>query len=175
LTFDGWRGTPDRLDREYLQLLQLDDYMLADYSQGTRPPVNLYIAYYNAQTNGNSAHSPRACIPGDGWEIADFSQRELPLVRFKGLALRVNRAVITKGENRQLVYYWFQQRGRVATDEYVVKLQIFLDAVMRHRSDGAMVRLVARLRPGELESAGDAQLESFAATLAPRLDAYIPD
>jgi len=30
-------------------------------------------------------------------------------------ALRVNRAVIAKGNDRQLVYYWFKQRDRLLT------------------------------------------------------------
>jgi exosortase D (VPLPA-CTERM-specific) len=170
-----WRGSTQRLDADTLRMLKLDDYLLADYSPGKGVPVNLYVAYYASQANGNSAHSPRACIPGDGWEIADFSRRELSAVKFNGLALRVNRVVIRKGENRQLVYYWFQQRGRNATDEHLVKLQIFWDAIARHRSDGAMVRLVARLQPGEPESAGDGLLEDFAGVVVPELSGYVPD
>jgi exosortase D (VPLPA-CTERM-specific) len=170
-----WRGAPQRLEPEYLSLLKLDDYILAEYSDGKSLPVNLYVSYYASQANGNSAHSPRACIPGDGWEISAFTERELGLVDDKGLRLRVNRVVISKGENRQLVYYWFQQRGRTETNEYMVKLNIFRDAVTRHRSDGAMVRLVARLRPGEPESVADALLEDFARVLLPELAPFIPE
>ncbi len=175
LSLEEWRGNPERLDPDYLRLLKLDDYLLADYSAGNTSPVNLYVSYYAWQANGNSAHSPRACIPGDGWEITEFGERELSSVKFNGLPLRVNRVVIRKGENHQLVYYWFQQRGRVVTDEYLVKLQIFWDAITRHRSDGAMVRLVARLRPGEPEAVGDGVLENFARVAVPKLAGYVPD
>jgi exosortase D (VPLPA-CTERM-specific) len=170
-----WSGTSQRMEPEYLRLLNLDDYILAEFSDGKSLPINLYVSYYASQANGNSAHSPRACIPGDGWEISDFRTRELGGVDYKGLRMRVNRVVIGKGENRQLVYYWFQQRGRVETDEYVVKLNIFRDAVTRRRSDGAMVRLVARLRPGESEQVADDLLERFAQVLVPALEGYVPD
>jgi exosortase D (VPLPA-CTERM-specific) len=175
LSLQQWRGYPTQIEADYLRELKLDDYLLADYSASDSLPVNLYVSYYASQTDGTSAHSPRACIPGDGWEIDEFGERELSTVDFNGHPLRVNRVVIRKGENQQLVYYWFQQRGRIATNEYAVKLQIFWDAITRHRSDGAMVRLVARLRPGEPDSAGDGVLERFARLAVPELSAYVPD
>jgi exosortase D (VPLPA-CTERM-specific) len=171
----SWRGTPGQIESQYLDMLKLDDYLLADYANDLVNPVNLYVSYYASQANGNSAHSPRACIPGDGWEIADFRQRTLAGVAVGGESLKVNRVVIQRGDNRQLVYYWFQQRGHVITNEYMVKLQIFRDAVTRRRTDGAMVRLVARLRPGETVESGDALLENFAAQVVPKLTQYVPD
>lgn len=175
MELSGWRGTPGRMDPQYLDMLKLDDYLLADYTAESSQPVNLYVSYYASQADGNSAHSPRACIPGDGWEITDFRQHGLASVVEGGQSLKVNRVVIQRGDNRQLVYYWFQQRGHVFTNEYMVKLQIFWDAVTRRRTDGAMIRLVARLGPGEPVEAGDALLEGFAAQVVPKLASYVPD
>jgi exosortase D (VPLPA-CTERM-specific) len=175
LEIGQWKGRADIIDPIYMPLLQLDDYILADFADATGQRVNFYVPYYLTQVNGNSAHSPRACIPGDGWEIIEFAPRVLHDVAFKGVPLKVNRVVIQKGEYRQLVYYWFQQRGRVETDEYVVKLFIFWDSLMRHRSDGAMVRLVAPLARGEALEAVDQRLETFAARAVPELAAYVPD
>lgn len=174
LEIGKWRGRTSKLESIYLNELRLDDYILADYVDASSRAVNFYVSYYASQANGNSAHSPRACIPGDGWEISDFSSRQLDDVKVAGKPVRVNRAVIQKGEHKQLVYYWFQQRGRVVTDEYAVKLYIFWDALARNRTDGAMVRLVAPLVPGESIEAVDARLNAFAAEMMPRLDAYIP-
>ena len=159
----------------YLAELKLDDYILADYSNAAGSNVNFYVSYYDVQAEGNSAHSPRACIPGDGWEIIDFSPHEMRDVHFAGKSVGVNRVVIQKGEHRQLVYYWFQQRGRVVTDEYVVKLYIFWDAITRGRSDGAMVRLVTPVERGESLEQGDRTLEAFAAQAVPALAGHIPD
>jgi exosortase D (VPLPA-CTERM-specific) len=174
MSLGDWKGQSRPLESIYLSELKLDDYLLANYA-GPQGPVNFYVSWYATQANGNSAHSPRACIPGDGWEISDFAARELGSVRFSGNAMRVNRVVIQKGEHKQLVYYWFQQRGRIVTDEYVVKLWIFRDAIVRNRSDGAMVRLVTPIERGEPLETADARLEAFAREAVPKLADYVPD
>lgn len=175
LSLGDWKGRTRVMEPVYLAELKLDDYILADYSNAAGSNVNFYVSYYDVQAEGNSAHSPRACIPGDGWEIMDFAPHEMRDVHFAGKSVGVNRVVIQKGEHRQLVYYWFQQRGRVVTDEYVVKLYIFWDAITRGRSDGAMVRLVTPVERGESLEKGDRTLEAFAAQAVPALAGHIPD
>ena len=171
----SWSGRSSAMEGVFLDALRLDDYVLADYTNGREAPINLYVSYYNSQRKGEAVHSPRACLPGGGWDLSDFGQRALPGIQINGQPLRVNRTLIALGNQRQLVYYWFQQRGRVITNEFSVKWYLFWDALTRHRSDGAMVRLVARMRPGEPEAAGDAVLERFAAAVVPQLSGYIPD
>ena len=86
----------------------------------------------------------------------------------------VNRAVIQKGENAQLVYYWFEGRGRDITNEYLAKWYIFWDSLTRSRSDGALVRVVTYVRdPSEIDAA-DAQLVRFIQDFYPLLPAYAP-
>jgi EpsI family protein len=82
--------------------------------------------------------------------------------------------LITYGQDRQLVYYWFQQRGRVITNEYLVKWYLFWDSLTRNRSDGALVRLTVRVAEGEDVAEADRELADFARTTAPLLCAYIP-
>ena len=140
-----------------------------------RAPVNLYVAWYDSQQSGRSAHSPSTCLPGGGWEMKEFGQVDVPGVAVEGRQLRVNRALIAMGPNRQLVYYWFQQRGRVLTNEYLVKWYLFWDALTRRRTDGALVRLTAPLVEGQDVTEADRELADFARETAPRLRAYIPD
>ena len=169
------QGQRERLDRIYIDYLKFDDYFLADYTDGDQYPVNFYVAYYASQRKGESAHSPRTCIPGGGWEIKSLSRRSLEGVMINGRPLAVNRVVIQRGEYKQLVYYWFQERGRDLTNEYLVKWFIFWDALTRNRTDGALVRLTTGLKPGEDLSAGDRRLTSFAKIAVPELKPYIPD
>jgi exosortase D (VPLPA-CTERM-specific) len=168
-----WSGRRDRLDGVYLDTLKLDDYVLADFNAAGRPPVNLYVAYYNSQRKGESVHSPRSCIPGGGWRISDIASREIELAGGKGL-LSVNRVVIERGNVKQVVYYWFDQRGRVLTNEYLVKWYIFWDSLTRNRTDGAMLRLTVPVLAGHSEADADRALEEFARTLVPALRPYIP-
>ncbi|HKF97585.1 MAG TPA: VPLPA-CTERM-specific exosortase XrtD [Steroidobacteraceae bacterium] len=178
-----WHGRRTTLDVIYLDTLRLDDYVLADFVRsdaageptGGIAPVNLYVAYYASQRGGQSAHSPRSCLPGGGWDILDFGRREVPGAGSNGTALRVNRALVEHGSERQLVYYWFQERGRNITSEYLVKWYLFEDALLRNRSDGALVRLITPLRQSEAPAAADARLAQFVTTVRPALANYLPN
>src|SRR5262245_48650320 len=88
--------------------------------------------------------------------------------------ISVNRVVIERGDVKQVVYYWFDQRGRVLTNEYLVKWYIFWDALTRSRTDGALLRLTAPVLGGQTEADADRVLEDFARTVVPALRPYIP-
>jgi exosortase D (VPLPA-CTERM-specific) len=171
----AWTGKPLVMEEAYRDALRFDDYLLADYQSPERAPINLYVAYYGSQKKGQSAHSPRTCIPGGGWEITS-----LRTIRIDGEGAAIpplwaNRVLIQKGDQKQLVYYWFQQRGRILTNEYLVKFYLLWDAVTLNRTDGALVRLTAAISPGESESSVDDRLVGFARTVRPHLGRYIPD
>jgi exosortase D (VPLPA-CTERM-specific) len=168
-----WSGRQGKIEDNYLEFLKLDDYLLADFTNG-KDVVNLYSAYYASQRQGESVHSPRSCMPAGGWRITKLEQITIP-AEGRARGLRVNRALIELGNDRQLVYYWFKQRDRVLTNEYVVKWYIFVDALTRQRTDGALVRLITPLRPGEDADAGDARLQVFARVAEPELRSFLPD
>jgi EpsI family protein len=137
--------------------------------------VNLYIAYYSSQRKGEAVHSPRSCLPGGGWQLEEFGQRSLAPIAINGETLRVNRTFIELGDQKELVYYWFQQRGRIITNEYAVKWYLFWDALTRSRTDGALVRLITVLpKDGDSVSA-DRRLTDLAARVAASLPRYVPN
>jgi exosortase D (VPLPA-CTERM-specific) len=170
-----WRGRGDRLEQIFIDALQFDDYIISDYRKPGADTVNFYVAYYGSQRKGQSAHSPRSCIPGGGWRIKDLRQVTIPGASFAGKPLRVNRTQIQKGDYKQLVYYWFQQRGRIITNEYLVKVFLFWDAVTKNRTDGALVRLTVNLAPGEDWSTADEHLVDFVRSLQGHLEPFVPD
>lgn len=172
MTVGSWQGKRGKLEDVYIDALKFDDYILADYANADGL-VNLYVAYYATQRKGESAHSPRTCIPGGGWRITELSQVPIDGVNWRGKPFLVNRVVIRKGEYSQLVYYWFQQRGRDLTNEYMVKWYLFWDALTRNRTDGALVRLTLFVQPGKMAEA-DKQLNSFAKAVSAPLSDYIP-
>jgi exosortase D (VPLPA-CTERM-specific) len=185
LQIGGWQGRRQALEAQYVDWLKMDDYLLADFVRSdadrdaswaaARAPVNLYVAYYASQRTGQAVHSPRGCLPGGGWRILDFSQHEVEGVGSSGTALRVNRVIVQQGSERQLVYYWFQQRGRDITNEWVVKWYLLQDALLRNRTDGALVRLITPLMANEPHAAADARLAQFAASALPTLQNYLPN
>ena len=169
-----WFGQRRSADANMIASLRLTDYVLADY-QGPAPrPVDLYIAFYDSQHGGRYMHSPSTCLPGGGWTFTDIEQVEVPGVQAAGQPLRVNRVLMRNGVQQQLVYYWFQQRSRIITNEFHAKWYLFWDTLTRSRSDGALIRVIAPVGDGEQSSTVDRDLAEFAAELAPVLDEFVP-
>jgi exosortase D (VPLPA-CTERM-specific) len=166
-----WQGRPSLLEPQVEHALGLEDYILADYSSPGSGAVNLYIAYYASQRKGVSPHSPIVCMPGGGWQISRF---ERTAYTAGNLSLPFNRAIIERNSTKQLVYYWFVQRGRTISNEYVSKWYLLADAILENRTDGALVRLTTPLYPGEVEQSADRRLQSFIQELQPRLAGYLP-
>lgn len=174
LQLGEWQGRREILDKVYLDALKLSDHFLGDFARpGGASPVNFYAAYYNSQRKGASIHSPRSCLPGGGWLIDSLETVAVDLGG--GKAAHVNRALIKKGEDRQLVYYWFQQRGRDLTNEYLVKWYLLWDAIFMNRTDGALVRLTTAVPRTENLQAADQRLADFLRAASPRLNRFVPD
>lgn len=177
LQFSDWRGVEESMEQQYIDALKFDDYIMANYSRaGDSSSVNFYVAYYASQRKGASVHSPKSCMPGDGWRITEFQQKQLAGIQVSGgQPLMVNRTIISKGEQKQLVYYWFQQRGRVMTNEYLVKWYLFWDAFTRSRTDGALVRLVIPVSEGADIAEAEGKMDQLLSEIFPVLNGFVPD
>jgi len=169
-----WTGTSIPLEKQYVDALHLDDYVLAEFRSGDGQPISLYSAYYQSQRKGQSAHSPSSCLPGGGWEVSSFETRHVA-VDDVARAISVNRALIQKDRQKQVVLYWFKQRDRVLTNEYLVKFYLLWDSLFRGRTDGALVRVASLVGPGETEAIVDRRLQQFVSTIEPELTRYVPD
>jgi len=173
LKIGTWQAKESSLPIEVEQALGFDDYVLADYAQeGSSKSVNFYVAYYASQRKGVSPHSPQVCIPGGGWVISALGNAPVKL----GAAGSVDvvRIIISKDGQRQLVYYWFEQRGRQLSNEYLMKWQLLVDAITRNRTDGALVRVVTPVQPNEDIAVADERLRQFLQGAEPLLPAYVP-
>lgn len=172
LRLGEWVGQKSALEPTILDLLRLDDYLLADYQSPDGIPINLYVAFYLSQRNGMSIHSPARCLPAGGWQIRSF---ERYMLRANPAAWPVNRVLIEQGDQRALVYYWFQERGRRLTSEYEARWYLFWDSLTVHHTDGALVRLVIPVPKGADVAAFDARLKRFASTAETQLTHFVPD
>lgn len=176
LQLGQWNGQRQAMEKIYIDTLKFDDYILADYASATDPGViNFYSAYYASQRKGESIHSPRSCLPTGGWEMQTFETVIPQGFENSPNPLRVNRVVIQKGDVRQLVYYWFRQRGRNITDEYLAKFYLFWDALTKNRSDGALIRLTTPVPLGSDLAQADRRLTEFLQLAEPQFRRYIAD
>ena len=141
------------------------------YYGGATPPFEVYVGYYDHQTQGKTIHSPKNCLPGSGWE--SLQQSVIPLTTAIGTVI-VNRDVLQNKDQRALVLYWYQGRGRIAAGEYQVKWELLRDAALRGRTEEALVRVVVHMPPASSEPEATVQAERVAAALAEEVAKVLP-
>lgn len=132
------------------------------------------MAYRESQTKGKSIHSPETCLPGSGWEFKETGVIKVPMNEGSS-TMPVNRSFIERPGEKELVYYWFPCRGRVLTNTYQLKLYNFWDALTKHRTDGALVRVITPIHEGEAVKEVDERLIAFVREVAPILKGYLPE
>jgi len=174
MQLDEWSGTTSQLEPDIEEVLGASDYLQANYfSSETGKMVNLFSAFYSKQTEGDGIHSPEVCLPVGGWEVFSMEPYEVDMTGTGYGLFNVNRAVIQKGLSKQLVYYWFEQRGKRMTNDYKAKASVIYDSLTIGRSDGALVRFVTPI--GVDESEADARLQQFMALSLKRLSEFVPE
>ena len=173
----GWRAVNDPpLEESILKVLGVDDYLSRVYYKQDGAKVGFYMGFYGSQRQGDTIHSPLNCLPGAGWEPVAQGRLLIPNVDGNGRDITVNRYIVRKGLDRQLVLYWYQSHGRVVASEYTSKLLLINDAIRMNRTDGSMVRVIAPI-PFDAKDDGLAaeQLaQQFVRVVFPLLPAYLP-
>ena len=168
----AWQGSRQVMEKMYLDQLDLTDYILADYRNGNEnQTVNFYVAYKATQSKGKASHSPATCLPGGGWDFKDSGTATVELA--SGSTITMKRAVMEKNGQQQLVYYWFPQRGRILHNLFELKFYAFWDALISRRTDGALVRVITRVKDPSDPREADALLQGFVKMMTPILDRYI--
>jgi exosortase D (VPLPA-CTERM-specific) len=172
----SWSGNVSELEPEIERVLGADDYITATYeAPGETSYVNLFVAYYDTLTEGEGLHSPEVCLPVGGWEVFSIDPYRVDLPGTAYGSFDLNRAVIQKGLSKQIVYYWFEQRGKRMTNDYLVKASVVYDSLTLGRTDGALVRFVTALAPGESEADADARMQRFMAEALQDMPRFVPE
>ncbi len=173
LRMSNWQGVRTIMEKEYLDALKFDDYVMVDYKDPQGKMVSFYTAYFGSQTKGGSIHSPASCLPGGGWVFEESGDVTFPLKNGAG-GMRVNRAYMQKGGVRELTYYWFPQRGRIVTNLFQLKLYTFWNALTSRRTDGALVRVITPVYESEQLADADTRLQGFTREMTPVLATFLP-
>jgi len=168
-----WTGADVPIEKDVLDILQPSDYLLRIYQSPQRTPyIDLFIPYYRSQRAGEAPHSPQHCLPGSGW--TPIENQQITLTIPSHVPFPANRYLITKGDSRQLVLYWFWAHDRGVASEYWAKYYLVKDAIQMNRSDGSLVRVTTPMYPGETADAAQRRLLPFIDDVVPLLNSYIP-
>ncbi len=164
-SLSGHTGTDVTVAEEERRVAGMSDYMLRTFGPDSAPLFTTYVGYYDRQVQGKTIHSPKNCLPGAGWEV--LSSEAVPVPGRTGSAEKINRVLLANKSARALVYYWYQGRGRIESNEYRVKWDLLRDAALRGRTEEALVRIVVPLPPdGSLKGRATEQTVAEAQTLA---------
>lgn len=187
-TFGTWTSQDFPLDDATLEVLGKGDFLNRVYathttaslapnspfsSPATQPPISLFIGYFATQRTGQTMHSPQHCLPGAGWTFD--SQKYVDLKDVNGKNYKVGEYLISNGETKQFVIYWYQAHGRSVPNEYLAKLYMVTDAIRTNRTDGALVRVITTVMPNETLEAAEDRATHFTQQMAPYLPRFIPD
>ena len=168
-----WTARVERLPSLVEEVAGASEYFYGDFSAASGEMVNAYVSYYENQRHGQIPHSPKVCIPGGGWVIE--TQDTATIQGQAGNPFAVNRLVTSLGPRKVISYYWLKQGSRVYREEMMARLDLVRISLLENRTDGALIRLVTELRPGEGMDAGDARLRRFASEFVGLIPAYVPD
>ncbi len=171
----AWQsGPPQTLSPKVYRALGADDYHQVDLRAPNQlQPVGLFMAWYADQSDGG-VHSPEVCLPGSGWEIAWLERTDIANdIGYAG-KFNINRAIIQKGSQRMMVYYWFEQKGRKVAWDMAAKFYLMVDGISTGQTDGAMLRLTTAIDPSETDAAAEARLRDVLVEMLEPLPSFIP-
>lgn len=161
------------LDQETLDVLKADDILSRVYqNRRTGELATLFVAFFDTQRTGKAPHSPKNCLPGAGWAP---SQSGMINIAVPGLPdpIRVNRYIVSRGQDQSVVLYWYQSHNRVIASEYTAKIYTVLDSIRYNRSDTALVRVIVNVSDGNTQKALHTA-ESFVQTFFEPLKEWLP-
>lgn len=170
---NGWQMIQQGvIEKEVQAVLRADDTLSRTYAGPSRAAANLFVAYFKTQRTGQAPHSPKNCLPGAGWTQAQTGYLDI-VVPGQQSPIRINRYIVSKGDNKSVVLYWYQSRQRVIANEFAAKFWLVLDSIRYHRSDTALVRVVVPVDRNQDGPATQAGVE-FVQVLFPALRQYLP-
>ncbi|MGB7240793.1 MAG: VPLPA-CTERM-specific exosortase XrtD [Sulfitobacter sp.] len=171
----GWDvGDARPLDENVARILAADDYHSVSLSRAeAAAPVDLFLAWYRDQSNGG-VHSPEDCLPGAGWEISKLERIRAPDDIGAGGAFPLNRAIVQKGVDRMLVYYWYEQQGTRTASILAAKISLMQGKILNGRNDSALVRLITPMLQGETIDQADARLTEAMGEVIKPLARFVP-
>ena len=157
LEMHGMRGVDQKVSDQEVRVAGMDSYLMRAYTAVDKSAAaaigaamfTIYVGYYEHQSRGHTIHSPKNCLPGAGWEALTSATAT---VNTKDGPVQVTKYLLKRENERAVVLYWYQGRGRVEANEYRVKLNLLRDAALRRRSDEALARIVVPVERTEEEA-----------------------
>jgi EpsI family protein len=170
----GWNAVGEfPIEPEIQEVLRADDTLNRIYQRASdHAEANLFLAFFKTQREGQSPHSPKNCLPGNGWQPVETGVISIELPGRRN-AITANRYVASHGGQKAVIIYWYQSHSRIIADEYAAKFWLIVDSIRYHRSDTALVRVVVPIEEGKADGATSVAV-AFVKAVFPELAGLLP-
>jgi EpsI family protein len=166
---DGWKYFNDiEMSRDIIEVLQLDDYLFRSYSNNNSI-VSLYVGYYRTSDKLGAVHSPLVCYQGQGWEISAPKKND---VRSKSGIVNAETLIARKGQQQELIVYWYQASDMTSRGTFWQKINNFWAQIKSKSEANAFIRVSVSIKE---ENISDASIvaERFIRDFYPQFLRYI--
>jgi len=154
---------------EVITVLKPTDYLYRHYKGSGDRNVSLYIGFHDGGKGSGEIHSPKHCLPGNGWQEVASDQISVALPQGK---VSLVKAVYQKGESRELFLYWFQVQEKSLSNEYSLKCAEIMNSVLHRRRDAAFIRISVPLQPNE--KGAETTAVNFVEDIYPLIRQFLP-
>ena len=138
----GWQADENlAIEEDIKEVLKSSQDLWRAYTDSNQQQIGLFMAYFQDQKYGEQIHSPKHCLPGSGWKITDRETFVVQLQDSPAAQLKINKLVISKKYFKEILLYWFWTRSGVITSEYDLKFSLAKNALLRHPTDAAFIRI----------------------------------
>ncbi|MFN3885997.1 MAG: exosortase C-terminal domain/associated protein EpsI [Aquabacterium sp.] len=184
--FGAWRLLPSPLQQVSVATKGVtstdqpyDEVVSRTYVNDRGDAVMLALAYGKNQRQEVKIHRPELCYPAQGYKV-----NSLRPVTFTGIAdsltgknVTGQRMVVHARNSMEVVSYWIRIGDTYSSSPWQVRWQIMKEGLQGRTTDGMLVRVSQRVRPGEDPAPHHALVESFArdlvAAVPPQTRSYL--
>lgn len=146
---------------EEFRILGTDDifHRIYENSQGQE---DVYLSLVFSSGHRHSMHPPEVCYQASGYTLVSRGLVELD----QEVSATVLRLV--RGEDNQLVNYWFFSEGRETASYIVHQIHLVLNQILIRTQPSVLIRLSTSIRNGDVDAAQE-RLRRFANSCVPVL------
>ncbi|RKY41157.1 MAG: EpsI family protein, partial [Candidatus Omnitrophota bacterium] len=133
LEFKGWKGTPGSIDPKILKKSGAEEAFQATYINDKNEIVSIYIGYRGTpfMEGEEFFHSPTVCLPSSGWKVLKQEKHTIPDASPHYKEFVVRKMLVEKMGQRQLVYFWFQTKTKIAHIIFQNRFHLAMHALRR--------------------------------------------
>ena len=168
---NGWSGEDIKVDDRTLEILETNDVLMRDYKKEGNPFIQLCIIY--ASNNRKVSHPPEVCYKGSGWSLEEKILVVFSIKSDEFPELRANKLILEKGDQKQLVLYWYKCNSDYATNYYKQQINVVKSEIITGKSTSGLIRISTPIVNND-EGVAMMRVQRFSLNMLPLITKYLP-